>query len=163
MIQLIAVVQTQGKTANQDKRVVLWVVCVSLAFSHFQDDHPENNTTEANKAKKELHIGNCLSFVGVLTSAEVVQKTDTKSAQDYLNNHDTLNTDTRYCHFRVITDLYRDGEGETAGQNLIKWLRDNSWGIPVLVYCSNTLNVLHLQAQNSFVLGILDVVLFFKL
>ena len=89
----------------------------------------------------------------------------TEEAKKYLEDKESLKK-VPLNEFRVITDCYREGEGEDAGLNLIKWMRDNKWETPgtsslyshpiymvlVLIYTSNMLNVLPIQAKYSNIL-----------
>jgi len=72
------------------------------------DDNPENNNSEVESAKS----------YGIT----VIQKTSTSEAEKYLKSNPHLK-DCAPSHFRIITDCYREGEGEDAGFNLIKKLR----------------------------------------
>ncbi len=97
------------------------------------DDNPENNNKEATAAKQNLG----LKVVQKISTAEVHGSSVSSScqAQDFLKaNPNLLKADA--SHFRVVTDCYREGEmlacvcslrldeGESAGRNLIKWLRE---------------------------------------
>ena len=49
--------------------------------------------------------------------------------------------------------MYRPEEEDEAGVTLIKWLRNNGWNCPVLIYCSNLVRVISSQSSHSMVLG----------
>eukprot|EP00005_Dracoamoeba_jomungandri_P001328 CAMPEP_0174253052 /NCGR_PEP_ID=MMETSP0439-20130205/2394_1 /TAXON_ID=0 /ORGANISM="Stereomyxa ramosa, Strain Chinc5" /LENGTH=1199 /DNA_ID=CAMNT_0015333859 /DNA_START=71 /DNA_END=3670 /DNA_ORIENTATION=- len=115
-------------TKKNANRTLLWV-----------DDHPENNEEEIKKVKQ----------LGILCE----QKVSTEEAIEFLKqNCDRLKNCSSF-QFRTITDQYREGEGEDAGKNLIDYLRQEGWVVPVMVYSTNSLSAVHLQAQYSNVLS----------
>lgn len=138
MLALTKVQLADGKQGKEEekKRVILWV-----------DDSPENNKKEVTNAVEKYD----LSFQ---------QKISTKEAQLYMQSNIQFNS----CipdSFRIITDSFRPDEGDAAAINLIKWVRSTyvnettkeSLLIPILIYCSNLLNVIQLQSQFPFILA----------
>jgi len=137
LVQLLVSIEQSSTPTKSDekKKIVLWV-----------DDNPENNKGEIKSAVDKY-------------SLDIVQKISTKEAKDFLL--DSKNISLKNSHpsdFRIITDCFRVDEGDDAGKNLIQWLRTSEEGsgyerTPILIYCSNLLNVLSLQNQYSNVLA----------
>lgn len=113
---------------NANSRIVLWV-----------DDNPENNSKEVTDAKNKYSI-------------EVIQKVTTEEAKEYFTKNKEKIKKGSFSEFRVITDCYRPDEGEDAGLNLIKFIRENDYKCPILIYTSNMTNVVPIQSKYSNIL-----------
>eukprot|EP00727_Mastigamoeba_balamuthi_P006678 m51a1_g2630 putative C-tail anchored protein (1328) ;mRNA; r:564817-570295 len=126
-LQAHALVQSSAAGRADGAREVLWV-----------DDHPENNEDEAAEARARYGLA-------------VTQCTSTSDALEHLDEHPDLKTRDP-SHFRIVTDLHRDDEGDDAGKNLIEWLRRHGWNTPVLIFCRYSEAGLPLASSNNNVL-----------
>jgi len=100
------------------------------------DDDPNMNNQYVINAKKE--------------SIHIEQKVSTNEAIQYLQQNPAFK-DLKSNEFRIITDRYRPEEEDDAAEAIIKWLRDNDWKTPVIIFCGDIQQSLPVSISYSFV------------